>query len=174
MKENYFMINTVLVLVIVFSFFLPWVHVESQVVGKMTKVLTGKQQAEIDNVSGFAIPGLANGPDARLMISIIKIFAPGVKDADKKSWFVWAVPFLAIAIFFLSMYKGNGARFIQLDVAMTCIIIYLIGFYKLKTTDLDKMVLNVRIGIGMWFTLWSFLCLGVVNLLMFLQSMRNK
>ena len=68
------LISAILTAVIFIAFFLPWVRVEAPMVGTISKVLTGKRQAELTSISGFDVPVLANGPDARLMISIIKIF----------------------------------------------------------------------------------------------------
>jgi len=167
------LICAVLVAVIFVSFFLPWVHVESQMVGGVAKILTGTKQAELMGISGFAVPGLANGPDARLMISVIQIFNPGITDADKKSWLIWGVPIFAIGIFLLSLVFGENKWF-NLAVAVTGILIFLIGFYKIKTTDLDKLVLNVKIGLGVWFTLYGYLGLGILRAVNFAKALANK
>ena len=167
------LIIAVLAAVIFISFFLPWVHVESQMIGSMVKVLTGTRQAEIIGISGFAVPALANGPDARLMISIIKIFNPNVTDADKKSWLIWGVPIFAIAIFLLSLLIGDN-RWFNLAVAVIGILIFLAGVYKIKTTDLNKLVLNAKIGMGVWLTLCGYLGLGVVGAVNFVKGLTNS
>jgi hypothetical protein len=166
-------VNAVLVAVIFISFFLPWVRVEAPMVGSIAKVLTGKRQAEITSISGFDVPILANGPDARLMISIIKIFDPDVKDADKKSWLIWGVPLFAIIIFLLDLLlKGN--RWFYLGVALIGILIFFGAVYKIKTTDLDKLVLNAKIGVGLWLTLYGYLGLGVFAAMGFIRSLANN
>jgi O-antigen/teichoic acid export membrane protein len=139
-------------------------------VGAVAKALTGKRQAEIASISGFAVPGLANGPDARLMISIIKIFNPGITDADKKSWLIWGVPIFAIAIFLLGLYLGENKWF-NLAVAAIGILIFLFGVYKITTMDLNKLVLNAKIGIGVWLTLCGYLGLGVVAAICFAKTL---
>jgi len=74
----------ILSVVIVVSFFLPWITVESPALGGISKVLTGKRQARIDSISGFRIPIMANSSESRFMLSIIQIFDPGIKDAIRK------------------------------------------------------------------------------------------
>ena len=167
------LISAILAAVIFISFFLPWVHVEAPMIGTLSKVLTGKRQAEITSISGFAVPGLANGPDARLMISIIKIFNPGVTDADKKSWLIWGVPLFAIAIFLLGLFIADN-RWFNLSVAVIGILIFLVGAYKINTTDLNKLVLNAKIGLGVWLTLYGYLGLGITAAVNFVKGLANK
>lgn len=159
--------------VIFISFFLPWVHVASKMIGSISKVLTGARQEEIMGISGFSVPMLANGPDARMMISIIKIFNPKVTNADKKSWLIWIVPIFAIVIFLLSLALGEN-RWFNLAIALIGIPIFLVGFYKIKTTDLDKLVLNAKIGMGVWLTLCGYLGLGVTGAVNFVKTLVNK
>jgi hypothetical protein len=163
-------ICAVLAAVVFIAFFLPWVSVGSEMVGTVAKVLTGKHQAEIAAISGFAVPGMANGPDARLMISVIQIFNPGVTNADKKSWLIWGVPLFAIAIFVLGLYWGENKWF-NLAVAVIGVLIFLAGVYKITTTDLNKLVLNAKIGIGVWLTLCGYLGLGVVAAVGFAKTL---
>jgi hypothetical protein len=63
MNKIHYIAMLILAAVIVISFFLPWVSVESQAVGEFSKILTGKKQAVVANISGFQVPILANGPD---------------------------------------------------------------------------------------------------------------
>jgi hypothetical protein len=167
------LISAVLVAGIFIAFFLPWVHVEAPMIGTISKVLTGKRQAEITSISGFSVPVLANGPDARLMISIIKIFNPGVTDADKKSWLIWGVPLFAIAIFLLTLLLRDN-RWFNLAITAIGIPIFLIGVYKINTTDLNKLVLNARIGLGVWLTLYGYLGLGITAAVNLVKALAKK
>jgi hypothetical protein len=155
--------------VIIVSFFLPWINVESGQVGAFSKILTGKSQATIDSISGFRIPILANSADARLMISIIKIINPNITDADKKSFLVWAIPVLAAVIFLLSLYFGKN-RFLNLAFGLIGCAIFFVALYKIKTTDLDKLVLNVKIATGLWLILYSYLAIGVLGFIAFVRK----
>ncbi|MFH0838611.1 MAG: hypothetical protein V1893_00290 [Candidatus Omnitrophota bacterium] len=173
MSSMYKIILLCLTVVIIISFFLPWVYVESQQIGALTKALTGKRQATIDSISGFDIPVIANGPDARLMLSIIKIFNPDIKDADKKSFLVWGIPILAIAIFLLGNFYGKN-KWTNLSFGLLGSAIFLVAAYKIKTTDLNKMVLNVKIAMGLWSILWAYLGMGIVGLVSFIRAYIKK
>ena len=89
----------VLVIVIFVSFFLPWVSIESKALGNVVKLLTGKDQTASYSISGYKVPVLANSDQSKLMIAIIKIFAPDITNADKKSYLIWIIPLLAIVIY---------------------------------------------------------------------------
>ncbi|MFC1666315.1 hypothetical protein ACFL0P_00395 [Candidatus Omnitrophota bacterium] len=151
-----------LTVIIIISFFLPWVTVESQQVGAFSKLLTGKSQAAIATISGFKIPILANGKDARLMISIIKIFNPNIKDADKKSFAVWGIPILAFIVCAVSYFFGKS-KWVNIAFGLLGVGIFFIAFFKIKTTDLNKLVLNVKISSGMWLILYAYLGIGIAQ-----------
>ena len=162
-----------LAILIVVGFFLPWVRVESQQVGTFTKLLTGKRQQAVDAISGLDIPILANSDESRLIISIAKIFNPGIKDVDKKSFFVLVMPILAIIIFLSTLFMGKNV-WTNLIFGLLGIAIFAFAFYKIQSTDLDKLVLQIRIGLGMWLILYSYLAIGVLSLLNFGMLVKGK
>ncbi len=153
-----------LVVIIFVSFFLPWVSVESEAMGKVSKLLTGKAQDSIDAVSGFQVPILANGEESRFMISVIKIFKPEINNPDKKSFLIWIIPLLAIALFFVSIGFKNK-KLVKLLIGLVCIAIFAGAIYKINTTDLDKLILNVKIAYGLWLTLLSYFIFGLLELI---------
>ena len=158
---------------IVISFFLPWAHIESQAVGTFSKILTGKAQVSIASVSGFGIPQMANSQDSRLAISVIKIFSPNVKDADKKSYLIWFVPiFAVIAAALLILLENN--KWVSLALGVICALIFVVGIYKIATTDMNKLVLNIRIGIGLWMTLYGYLGIGLAGIASFMMLQLKK
>jgi hypothetical protein len=159
--------------VVVIAFFLPWAHVESQEVGMISKMLTGKAQANIASVSGFGIPRMANSDDSRLAISVIKIFAPNVTDADKKSYLVWLMPILAIAAGIGLAAFGNN-KWVSLAIAVVCSLVFVLGVYKIASTDMNKLILNVKIGAGLWLTLYGYLGIGLAGIAGFLVSQLKK
>lgn len=163
----------VLAVIIVVSFFLPWIAVEAPVIGGLTKVLTGKAQASISAVSGYDVPVLANGPDSRFMISVIQIFNPGVKDADKKSYLIWGVPILAIVLALLMWFSGEN-KWVSLAVGIIGVLIFIVGAYKISTTDFDKLVLRVRIAYGLWLVLVSYLIMGLLAAGNFVAGLQKK
>jgi len=173
MEKGYKTGMLVLVVIIIVSFFLPWISVESAAVGGITKVLTGKKQSTIDAVSGFNVPILANSEESRFMITIIKIFNPNIKDADKKSWLIWLVPGLAVILFFLGRFFDKN-RWFYLAVGLLGVLIFAIAVFKITTTDLDKLVLKVDIAVGLWALLIGYLGIGILNLIRFVGLINSK
>ena len=153
---------TILVAVIVVSFFLPWVTVESTHVGTFAKMLTGKRQNTVDQISGFQIPIRANSDASRLAITIIRFFAPDVKNADKKSFFVWLVPGLGLILLVLWSY-ARKMDFVKILIGLTGIAVFVFALFKITTTDMSKFLLEVKIAYGLWLTLYSFLGIGVLS-----------
>ena len=156
-------IKAALVVLICISFFLPWISVESGVVGGVSKILTGKKQSTIETISGFKVPILANGSESRLMISIIKIFNPGIEHADKKSFLIWIIPLMSIGVYF-ALKRFKDKKPVRLGLSILCVGIFLFATFKIMTTNLDKLVLQVSISFGLWLTLLGYLGIGVVEL----------
>jgi hypothetical protein len=163
MAKLFNLVVVVLAMVIVISFFLPWAMVQSQAVGTFSKILTGKTQSDIASISGFGIPRMANSEDSRLAVSVIKIFNPGVKDADKKSYLVWLAPLFAVAAAMMLIFLGKN-KWVNLAVGAICVLIFVVGVYKIAATDLDKLVLNVKISAGLWLTLYGYLGMGLAGI----------
>jgi hypothetical protein len=158
---------------ILVSFFLPWVSINSPVSGAISKVFSGKKDALIMKISGFQVPILANRSDSRLMVEMIQLFNPGVKDADKKSWLIWGVPLFALMLSCGYVFLQENKWF-NLAVGIIGILIFVVGVYKLKTTDLDKMIMSVNIMPGLWFLLSGYLGIGLVGLFKFIKPNRFK
>lgn len=173
MKKAGFALSVLFTVVIFLSFFLPWVSVGSKQVGAVTKLLTGKSQETIHSISGFQVPVLANGPDARLIISIAKIFSPGISGVDKKSYLIWIVPLLAVIMFFARMIWKNN-KWVHLGTAVIGCAIFFVAVWQIKSTDLDKLVLQIRIVCGLWLIFWSYLGIGVLSAWDFIRLIKNK
>lgn len=176
-KRTNTFIAGLLAAIIFIAFFLPWVGVHSAPISGITKMLTGSQQpAAIRAISLYQVPILANGPDARLMISIIKIFNPDVKDADKKSWAVWGVPILAIfmAVVLFTLREKPWKKWLYLLFGIIGCGIFTVGIFKIKTTDLDKLVLQIVIGPGAWITLWAYFGIGLACMHSFILSLKKQ
>lgn len=167
------LVSLILAVLICVAFFLPWVSVESQLTGRISQVLTGKSQAALVSLSGFDIPVLANSSDARLVVSIIKVFNPNVTNIDKKSWLVWVVPVLAIIIFLIGLFMMQN-RWFNLTLAVIGIAIFSAGLYQIAAADLDKVVLNAKIETGVWLFLWSYLGLGLLGAVNFIRRLVYK
>jgi hypothetical protein len=153
----------VLAMLIVVSFFLPWVVLESGVVGGVTKILTGERKAALQSISGFQVPVLANSAESRLTISVIELFNPGIKNADKKSYLIWVVPLLAVLICASFLFFGKN-KWVSLICGIVGMAVFAVAVFKIKTTNLDKLVVKVAIGYGLWLVLYAYLGMGVVSL----------
>lgn len=168
-EKLYPLLMIVLAIVIFISFFLPWVGVESAPVGTVSKLLTGKQQAVINDISGYMVPVLANSSESRLMITIIQLFNPGIKNADKKSYLIWAIPILSVIIAGAVLVLGKN-KWVNLAIAILGIAIFSVAAYKITTTNLDKLVLQVRIGYGLWLILYGYLAMGILAAIVFAKE----
>jgi hypothetical protein len=170
MKRN---IALALAVVIVVSFFLPWVSVEAGLAGKLSKMVNIKtENVQLYSISGFKVPVLANGKESRLMITIIKIFEPDVTNADKKSYLIWIIPLLAIAIFFAGdIFKNN--KWVFLGIGVVGVLIFLGATTKILMTDLDKAVMKINIGYGFWLVLIGYLGLGIMGAIKFLEIQKK-
>lgn len=173
MNKTCNLVVLVFAIIICISFFLPWVSIESRIAGGISKLLTGEKQASLKTISGFQVPILANGPDAKLMISIIKLFNPGVSDADKKSWLIWGIPGLAVALVFLVSFLGKN-KWVNLGVGVLGVAIFSVATYQILKTDLDKFVMHVVITAGLWLILWSYLGIGLVSFFRFSRQQLAK
>jgi len=155
------------------SFFLPWLSMESRIAGGISKLLTGEKQASLKTVSGFQVPILANGPDAKLMISIIKLFNPGVSGADKKSWLIWGIPGSAVGLVLLVLFLGKN-KWVNLGIGVSAVAVFSVATYQISKTNLDKFVMRIVISAGLWLILWSYLGIGLVSLFRFIRQQLAK
>ncbi|MFC1703915.1 hypothetical protein ACFL1E_03915 [Candidatus Omnitrophota bacterium] len=173
MKKQYPLVMGILAVIIAIAFFLPWVSVESAPVSAVSKVLTGSGQAIVDNISAYDVPVLANSSESRLVISIIKIFNPGITNADKKSFLIWAIPLLAVILVVVSHMFGDK-KITNLIISVLGVAIFAVALFKLQTTDLNKLVIQINIGIGVWLTLYGYLGMGIASIVNLLPLLKKK
>ncbi|MDP8212744.1 MAG: hypothetical protein P9X22_05565 [Candidatus Zapsychrus exili] len=162
-----------IVIIIFIAFFLPWINVESAAVGGITKLLTGKKQALIDSISGFDVPILANSDESRFMISVIRIFAPGVKNAGAMSFLIWLVPGFSLAMLGLSTYFQKN-KWVHVALGAFGVVIFSAASFVILTTDLDKLVMKVNIQYGIWILLLGYLAFGVLEIYSFFKVQLKK
>jgi len=176
MKNINKMAYGVCVIIIFVAFFLTWVNVHSAPMSGLSKLIAGKEAGPLYTISAYDGPIMANGPDSRLMISVIKIFKPEITDADKKSWAIWGIPLFAIAIGLVGvlMKEGEIKKWLYLVFGIIGCAIFIVATIKLKTIDLDKMVLQVTMGVGLWATLWGFFAIGLLSLYNFAMALKKK
>ena len=173
MEKNLNAAISVLCIVIIVSLFLPWVGASSKQAGIFTKALTGKRQEGIARISGIQIPIMANREEARLTATIAQVFSPGIENVDKKSFLVLLIPLLAVVFMILNIAYGKK-RWTNILFCAIGITIFASALFKIITTDLDKIVLQIKIGIGMWLILYSYLAIGVIGALRLAGLIKKK
>jgi len=167
-KILYALAMLVFAVMIVLAFFQPWVETDTLRASKISQIIIGKQEVFGRSISGYDIPVLANGPDSRLIISIIKIFKPQITNADKKSYLVWGVPGLAVLLFLLSLILAKN-KLVNLAIGIIGVAIFAVAAYKVTAADLDRLAVVIRIGSGLWMTLWGYLGMGAAAFLRVLE-----
>ena len=160
--------------VVMVAFFLPWVSVELGVTKGLTKIIKVEGiPSQLMSISGFQVPVLANSEESRLMITIIKIFKPGITNADKKSYLIWVVPLLAVAMALAAQFLKNN-KWLHLAIGVIGVGIFCGATFKIATTNLDKVVLKVNIGYGLWLVFMGYLGIGALALLEFIRLQKIK
>ncbi|MBU2540739.1 MAG: hypothetical protein KJ593_02455 [Candidatus Omnitrophica bacterium] len=161
--------------IVFIAFFLPWVSVGTgSAVGKLTKIIQGEgKQAQFMSISGFQVPVMANSKESKLMVTVIKIFQPGITNADKKSYLIWVVPLMAIIMSLAArFFKDN--KWVHLAIAIIGVLIFVVAVFKIATTDLDKVVMKVNIESGLWLVFIGYLGIGVLSVVEFLRLFKAK
>lgn len=154
-------------------FFITWIGVDSGPAEKVSRIFVKNIEVPVTEISGFEIPVMANGKDAKLMIKIAKIFYPDIEGVDKKSWFVWVVPILAQVFLIVALLLGKN-KWIALILGFISIAIFVFALYKISITDLDKTVLHIRIAGGLWLTLFCFFTMGLLSLIKSTEGFLKK
>ncbi len=152
----------ILVVAIIIAFFMPWFSVEQEELGSVARIVSGGGISFL-KISGFKIPFFANGKNTKVILSIAKAFNPDIKDIEKKSWFVYIIPILAYLIYLTAKKLGKN-RFINFIFALLGVSIFVIGSFKIKTVNLNKVLLDVKICKGVWVILAAYLGIGLLGL----------
>ncbi len=154
---------SILSIIVIISFFLPWISIEQAQSSKFSNLITGEKQNSFD-IKGFDIPKIANSKNAHLIINIANLLKPGIKNIDKKSYLVWSIPLLALIILIITL-GTIPSRWLNFLLGLIAITISCILIYKIKTTDFNKLVLQIKINRGLWYIIWAYLGIGILELL---------
>ena len=173
MKRTYPLIMVIIASIIFVSFFLPWVRIEPGQMGMLKKFFAGKQISRLASVSAFQIPVMANSKDRRLIIKIIEGFNPDIKDADKKSFVLWAIPVVAITCAAASVFFTKGL-WAHLVLGIIGFGVFCAGIFKILTADFSRFSVRVTIAEGAWIALSAYLAMGVVALIRFCTAFVTK
>ncbi len=158
--------------IIILSFFLPWFSIEQFQTGVIKKIFT-EEGVVILELSGFNIPLKANGENASFILSLAKIFSPGLREFAYKSWLLWLLPCIAFSIAKLSK-KFKKSRIFNLYVAILGLGLSLTAGYRAINLDLDKFVYRIELKEYFWITILSFFAIGVLGLMQLKHLIAKK
>ena len=177
--------------VIIASFFSPWVRANVSVT-KVAKGLTSTASNKLQNspfagkfvkgfdaatnavgnlgdleiktqVSGYDIPTLINKKTSREAISIMQIMVKDTKDLDKKSMLVYLLPIFAIVCIALAA-VGLKNKLAIIAIAVISGAISIGGLYNLYTVNLASLPVQVTIMNGLWQTMYGYLSMCIISI----------
>ena len=178
--------------VIIASFFLPWVRAKVSVT-KVATGLTSTAASKLQNspfagkfikgfnaatnavsnlgdievktqVSGYDIPTLINKKTSREAISIVQILVKDAKDLDKKSMLVYLLPLFAIVCLILAII-GLKNKLALIVMAVISGAISIGGLYNLFTANLASLPVQVTIMNGLWQTMYGYLLICIISVI---------
>ena len=151
--------------IIIVSFFLPWLSVEQIQAGAVKKVFA-KEGVIILELSGFNIPLQANGNNSSFILSLAKVFSPGLREFAHKSWLLWLVPLIAVYINRLSK-RLKKSKLANIYIIILGLGLSVTAGYKVINLDLDNIIYKVELKEWFWVILFSFFIIGVLGLMQF-------
>ena len=124
-------------------------------------------------VTGADIPRMANQEQAKVAMALVELFTHRSQDVGRKSYAVYAVPGLAVVCgLLLSVF---GRRWvIALTIAWFCGTVAAIGFWTLLTVNPQTLFVAIRIGRGLWQSVWAYVGLTVCALLELFLSLAGR
>lgn len=178
--------------VIIISFFMPWAEVKTSVMGISKEVasavktnlgglpIAGKVVGKIETltsaisnlgdievkttVRGDNIPMLVNNKTSKVAITLAQVLCKSAEDLDRKSYLVYLVPILGIACSILAL-CGLKNRFFIIIMSIISGGVSIGGLYNLYTIDIKTMIVEISIGKGLWYAMYSFLFIFLVGIL---------
>lgn len=188
-------------ILIIVSFFMPWAKATvsaTKVAKGMTDSATGKLQntpfggkfvrgfdqatnaigslGDIEmktTVSGYDIPTMINKKSSHVAIQLAQLLFKDAKDLDKKSMLVYLLPLFAIVCIALAV---TGLKH-KISVIVSAIIggaIGVGGLYKLISTDLSKLPVQISIETGLWQTMYGYLLICILSIAWFVAGEKAK
>ena len=178
-------------LIIIASFFMPWAKATVSAT-KVAKNVANSASGELQNtsfggkfvqgfdqatnaigdigdlkvkttVSGYDIPTMINKKSSHVAIQLTQLLFKDAKDMDKKSMLVYLLPLFAIVCIALAII---GLRY-KVSVIAAAIIggaIGIGGLYKLMSTDLSNLPVQITIENGLWQTMYGYLLICILSI----------
>src|SRR3989338_8102602 len=127
-----------------------------------TQTITGDLPTLTDipkEVSGIQVPTLANQKNAQTALALMELFTGKQEHIGVKSYAVYLLPGIALVCGLLMTFLG-GQRLVPWGVAILCVAVAVVGFWKLLTTNTQALMVAITIGPGLWLSLWAYVGLG--------------
>ena len=186
--------------IIVFSFFMPWVSATTSIV-RVSKQVTnaigplgelpfvgeaisglkegadmirGVGDIDINTViSGYNIPRMVNSKSSKAALSFARNFFKDTEGLGRKSLLVYLLPLLAILCTWLA-FIGIKYRPAVISTLIISGIISLYGLYNLSTFNFSNEVVDIVILKWLWYTMYGYLAIFIVSVLWIAGSLMGK
>ena len=99
-----------------------------------------------------------------VFVSFFMFFYPGLTVADKNNYLVLGIALLAPAIA-AANYIMSRSKVFNLAIGLLCVLIFLLGAYKVKAGHLDRIVVGRHMLTGLWIVLSGYLVIGLCGLM---------
>ncbi|MDD5428897.1 MAG: hypothetical protein PHI58_06685 [Candidatus Omnitrophica bacterium] len=123
-------------------------------------------------VSGYDIPTMINKRSSKIALSLAQTLFKDADNLDKKSLLVYLLPLFGIVCIVLTII-GLKNNIPVIAMAVISGAISGGGLYKLMTTDLTKLPIQIAIKNGLWQTMYGYLLICVLSII-WLATDRKK
>jgi hypothetical protein len=113
-------------------------------------------------VRGCDIPTLVSKKSSNVAISLVQVYAKDANDLDKKASLIYIIPLFALACIALAVLGMKNILFVAI-MGLASGIISIVGFFKIMTTDMSSMVVQISIENGLWLTLWAYMAIFMIS-----------
>jgi hypothetical protein len=110
--------------------------------------------------NGFDIPRLVNTNDTQLALSFVQLFTKKTEGVQWKCYAVYSIPGLAVLLALLYQFarrpRWGKIRMVPCLVTLFTAALFFIAYLKITTAELDHLVLEIKIGFGLWLSLFAY------------------
>jgi len=172
---------------IVISFFMPWAKASTSAtrvakgvkqsmdgtsfgakIGKYfdvaTQAISGMGDINVNTiVSGYDMPAMVHKKSSHVAVALAMVYVKDASNLDTKVLLIYLVPLFALACIALALLGLKNILFVAI-MGLVSGIISIVGFFKIATTDMSSMVVQISIEKGLWLTLWAYLVIFAISI----------
>jgi|GEM_PF-1752581 len=116
-------------------------------------------------MSGFQLPAIVNKRNTDGLMANLALQALfGHKGTEQKALLVYAYPLIVVASFLMLISVQKNRRLLLIP-SVLALVFYFWTRYRIITTELERSVLQLQIGWGLWICLYSLLVTGILMFL---------